>query len=275
MWEVPIGSFCGQNRSLWHRARQKEYTNADAGGVSVAIKNEWSCPDAGETPAQHRGQVLSVLPLFFKLSCKSRVRFASPNFKWLATVADFLKASFLSYWHVSQPRSPTYDSLCFSLLSFPRVTQCPAKMVPVGNRQWVGKGEGKRKGHGDGSYQVQLVSREASRKFLVVVLSLYQSERAPMRPTWTTDLPIVSTYILHTGEFTLHSFSVYHWMHLSIEHDVCCKLLFMDTLIRLRNYSSILNSLNSFYDKMYWISPNAIPVYIKVILWFLYFLPLI
>ena len=200
---------------------------------------------------------------------------ASPNFKWLATIAEILKASFLSYWHVSQPRCPTYDSLCFSLLSFPRVTQRPAKMVPVGNGQWVGKGEGKRQGHGDGSYQVQLLSREAIRKFLVGALSLYQSQIAPMRPTWTTDLPIVSPYILHTREFTLHSFSVYHSMHLSIEHDVCCKLLFMDTLIRLRNYSSILNSLNSFYYKMYWISPNAFLVYIKVILWFLYFLPLI
>jgi len=226
-------------------------------------------------PAQGPSIVSAPPEPFFNWAVNPEFDAAAPNFKWLATIADFLKASFLSYWHISQSRSPTYDFLCFSLLSFPRVTQCPAKMVPVGNRQWVGKGEGKRKGHGDGSYQVQLVSREASRKFLVVVLSLYQSERAPMRPRQTTDQPIVSTYILHTREFTLHSFSVYHWMHLSIEHDVCCKLLFMDTLIRLRNYSSILNSLNSFYYKMYWISPNAIPVYIKVILWFLYFLPLI
>ena len=259
MWEVPIGSFCGQNRSLWHRARQKEYTNADAGGVSVAIKNEWSCPDAGETPAQHRGQVLSVLPLFFKLSCKSRVRFASPNFKWLATVADFLKASFLSYWHVSQPRSPTYDSLCFSLLSFPRVTQCPAKMVPVGNRQWVGKGEGKRKGHGDGSYQVQLLSREVSHKFLVGALSLYQSEIAPMRPTWATDLPIVLTYILHTKDFTLHSFSVYYWMHLSVQFGVCCKFFFIYTLIRLRNYASIISSLNEWVSEWsHWVMSDSL-----------------
>lgn len=278
MWEVPIGSVCGQNRRLWCRERQKEHTNADAVGGSMADKIEWSCPAAGETPARHKGRVLSVLPpspFFLNWAVNPEFDVASPNFKWLATIAEILKASFLSYWHISQPRSPTYDSLCFSLLSFPRVTQRPAKMVPVGNRQWVGKGEGKRKGHGDGSYQVQLVSREASRKFLVVVLSLYQSERAPMRPRQTTDQPIVSTYILHTREFTRHSFSVYHWMHLSVEHDVCCELLFMDTLIRLRNYSSILNSLNSFYYKMYWISPNAFLVYIKVILWFLYFLPLI
>ena len=184
---------------------------------------------------------------------------ASPNFKWLATVADFLKASFLSYWHVSQPRSPTYDSLCFSLLSFPRVTQCPAKMVPVGNRQWVGKGEGKRKGHGDGSYQVQLLSREASHKFLVGALSLYQSEIAPMRPTWTTDLPIVLTYILHTKDFTLHSFSVYHWMHLSVQFGVCCKFFFIYTLIRLRNYASIISSLNEWVSEWsHWVMSDSL-----------------
>ena len=185
---------------------------------SVADKNERSCPAAGETLAQHRGQVLAVLPLSLFLNWAVNPEFdvASPSFKWLATIAEILKASFLSYWHVSQPRSPTYDSLCFSLLSFPRVTQRPAKMVPVGNRQWVGKGEGKRKGHGDGNYPVQLLSREASHKFLVGALSLYQSEIAPRRPTWTTDLPIVLTYILDIREFTLHSFSVYHWMHLSI-----------------------------------------------------------
>ena len=274
MWEVPIGSFCGENRRLWCRARQKEHINADVGGGSVADKNEASQLQGKHQPGTG-AKCCQCFPSFLNWAVNPEFDVASPNFKWLATIAEILKASFLSYWHVSQPRCPTYDSLCFSLLSFPRVTQRPAKMVPVGNGQWVGKGEGKRKGHGDGSYQVQLLSREAIRKFLVGALSLYQSQIAPMRPTWTTDLPIVSPYILHTREFTLHSFSVYHSMHLSIEHDVCCKLLFMDTLIRLRNYSSILNSLNSFYYKMYWISPNAFLVYIKVILWFLYFLPLI
>ena len=265
MWDI-IGSLCGQNRRLWHRARQKEYTNADAGGVSVVDKNEWSWPAAGETPAWHRGQVLLVFPpepFFLNWAVNPDFDVASPNFKWLATIVEILKASFLSYWHVSQPCSPTYDSLCFSLLSFPRVTQRPAKMVPMGNRWWVGKGEGKRKCHGDRNYQVQLLSREASNKFLVVALSLYQSEIAPTRPRWTTDLPIVLTYILHTRKFTLHSFSVYHWMHVSIQYDAAYKLFFIYTLIRLRNYASILNSLNSFYFKKgCWISPNAFPVYI-------------
>ena len=189
-----------------------------------------------------------------------------------------LKASFLSYWHVSQLHSPTYDSLCFSLLSFPRVTQHPAKMVPVGHKWWVQKGEGKRKCHGDRNYQVQLFSQEASNKFLIVALSLYQSEIAPRRPRWTTDLPILLAYILHIRKFTLHSFSVYHSMHLNIEYDVCCKFFFINTLIRLRSYSSILSSLNSFYYKrvfdftkcfswIYWGS--------LVFFFFFFFLPLI
>ena len=113
----------------------------------------------------------------------------------------------------------------------------------------MGKGEGKSECHGDGNYQVQLLSRESSHKFLVVALSLYQSKVAPTRPRQTTDLPILLTYVLHTRKCTLHSFSVYHSMHLSTEYDVCCKFFFMDTLIRLRNYSSFLNSLNTFYYK--------------------------
>ena len=155
MWEVPIESFCGQNKRLRCRARQKENTNADADGGSMVDKNEWSCPAAGETQARHRGQVLSLLPLppFFNWTVNLDFDVAFPHFKWLATIVEMLKASFLSYWHVSQPHSPTYDSLCFFLLSFPRVTQHPTEMVPVGNRQWVGKDKGKRKCHGDWNYQ--------------------------------------------------------------------------------------------------------------------------